>query len=93
MLSATRFKLNAEEVESFMDKFRLWTCKIVSPSFLIETCLCRYGWDDQYYEYDDTGQYEGWVQDEYGEWHQEHHQLNIILGLWVQTLTHNKYSK
>ncbi|XP_023338035.1 uncharacterized protein LOC111708785 isoform X4 [Eurytemora carolleeae] len=30
----------------------------------------RYGWDDQYYEYDDTG-HEGWIQDEYGEWHQD----------------------
>ena len=29
---------------------------------------CSYGWDDQYYEYDDTGQYEGWTQDENGEW-------------------------
>ena len=33
----------------------------------------RYGWDDQFYEYDDTGQYEyeGWFQDEYGEWQQD----------------------
>lgn len=27
-----------------------------------------YGWDDQYYEYDESGAYEGWTQDESGEW-------------------------
>ena len=57
-------------------------CHATRPfaGFLIDSFLCRYGWDDQYYEYDDTGQYEGWVQDEYGEWHQEHHQLSILQG-------------
>jgi hypothetical protein len=35
--------------------------------------LYRYGWDDQYYEYDEsTGDLEaqGWIQDQNGDWHQ-----------------------
>ena len=38
--------------------------------FFVDNFLnCRYGWDDQYYEYDESG--EGWYQDPQGEWHQE----------------------
>ena len=33
----------------------------------------RYGWDDQYYEYDEAEQWEleGWYQDNRGDWHQD----------------------
>ena len=48
----------------------VWLC---STFQIFLKLYCRYGWDDQFYEYDDTGQYEyeGWFQDEYGEWHQD----------------------
>jgi hypothetical protein len=36
---------------------------------IVNIFVCRYGWDDQYYEYDESG--EGWYQDAQGEWHQE----------------------
>ena len=40
-------------------------CDYVSS---IDCCLSSYGWDEDYYAFDDTGQYEGWSQDDTGEW-------------------------
>ena len=53
---------------------------------------CRYGWDDQYYEYDESG--EGWHQDAQGEWHQEPPTINqSFKSNHVQSLTLCWYKK